>query len=290
MFSSLNTGAIGIRNHSLEQTLALAQRCGYGGVDFNIREAAQLADEHGVAWLRDLFARHELRPGNWGVPINWRGGDLEADLEAVAALPALAQVARELGALRTTTVCPPHSPTRDFDENFEWHRLRYTRIAETLLPYGIRFGIEFIGPKSFPPPGDFLFINDMPGMLCLCEAVGTGNVGLLLDAWHLHTSGGSVSDLETLTNELIVAVHVNDAPVGVSMEDYDDHDRRLPTESGVIDLAGFMRGLDAMGYDGPVTCEPFSARTNAIEDPYEAAQLVTAHMQRMWQQAGLEWA
>ena len=45
-----------------------------------------------------------------------------------------------------------------------------------------------------------------------------------------------------------------------------------------------------MGYDGPVTCEPFSARTNSIEDPHEAAQLVAAHMKRMWQQAGLEWA
>ena len=105
MFSSLNTGAIGIRNHSLEQTLALAQRCGYGGVDFNIREAAQLADEHGIDWLRDLFARHNARPGNWGLPVNWQGDDWEADVEQ---LPALAQVAQELGALCTTTWCPSH--------------------------------------------------------------------------------------------------------------------------------------------------------------------------------------
>ena len=287
MFSSLNTGAIGIRNHSLEQTLALAQRCGYGGVDFSIREAAQLADEHGMVWLCDVFARYEMRPGIWGLPVNWQGDDWEADVEQ---LPALAQVAQELSALCTTTWCPSHSPTRDFDENFEWHRLRYTRIAGALLPYGVRLGIEFIGPKTFPPPGNFLFIQDMPGMLRLCEAVGTGNVGLLLDAYHLFTSGGSMSDLESLSKENVVAVHVNDAPEGLTLETYQDLDRRLPTETGVIDLAGFMQRLDAMGYDGPVTCEPFSARTNAIEDPLEAAQLVAAHMQRMWQQAGLEWA
>ena len=74
MFSSLNTGAIGIRNHSLEQTLALAQRCGYGGVDFSIREAAQLADEHGIDWLRNLFARHERTAGHLGLAGQLAGG------------------------------------------------------------------------------------------------------------------------------------------------------------------------------------------------------------------------
>lgn len=287
MFSSLNAGAIGIRDHGLEQTLALAQRCGYGGVDFNIREAAQLADAHGMDWLRDLFARHEARPGNWGLPVNWTEDDWEEDLER---LPALAQVARDLGALRCSTVCWPHSDTRDFAENFEWHRERFTRIVEALLPYDIRLGLEFIGPRTFSPPDAKLFINDMPGMLRLCEAIGTGNVGLLLDVWHVITSGGSVADLESLGEEDVVAVHVNDAPLGLTLDTYMDRDRRLPTETGVIDLAGFMQRLDAMGYDGPVTCEPFSARTNAIEDPFEAAQLVVEHMRRMWQQAGLDWS
>ncbi|MCY4021942.1 MAG: sugar phosphate isomerase/epimerase [Anaerolineaceae bacterium] len=287
MFSSLNTGAIGIRDHSLEQTLALAQRCGYGGVDFDIREAAQLADERGIDGLRDLFARHNARPGNWGLPVNWTEDDWEEDLER---LPALARVAQELGALRTTTVCWPHSETRPFDENFEWHRERFGRICETLLPFGISVGFEFIGPRTFSPPDKIPFINDMPGMLRLCDALGTGNAGILLDAYHLHTSGGSVGDLDSLREEQVVAVHVNDAPLGLTLDTYMDRDRRLPTETGVIDLAGFMQRLEAMGYDGPVTCEPFSARTNAIEDPYEAAQLVVEHMRRMWQQAGLDWS
>lgn len=287
MFSSLNTGAIGISGHGLEQTLALAQRCGYGGVDFDIREAAQLAGERGTDGLRELFARHNARPGNWGLPVNWQGDDWEEDVER---LPALAQVARDIGALRCSTVCWPHSATRDFAENFEWHRERYTRIAEALLPFSIRVGFEFIGPRTFSPPDAILFINDMPGMLSLCEAIGTDNVGLLLDVWHVVTSGGSVEDLESLRKEDVVAVHVNDAPQGLTLDTYMDRDRRLPTETGVIDLAGFMQRLDAMGYDGPVTCEPFSARTNAIEDPYEAAQLVADHMRRMWQQAGLDWS
>jgi sugar phosphate isomerase/epimerase len=33
-------------------------------------------------------------------------------------------------------------------------------------------------------------------------------------------------------------------------------DRELPGE-GVADMRGFCRTLSEMGYDGPVTCEPF---------------------------------
>ena len=73
-------------------------------------------------------------------------------------------------------------------------------------------------------------------MLELAAACGTGNVGLLLDAWHLYTSGGAVADMDKISNADIVNVHVNDAPTGLSMAEYNDHDRRLPTETGVLPL------------------------------------------------------
>ena len=127
----------------------------------------------------------------------------------------------------------------------------------------------------------------MEGMLELAAAIGTGNVGLLLDAWHLYTSGGALDDLDKIRNADIVNVHVNDAPEGLTMATYNDHDRRLPCETGVIDLAGFMGKLAALGYDGPVTPEPFSARINAIEDPLEAASETAASMDQLWRIAGL---
>ena len=44
-----------------------------------------------------------------------------------------------------------------------------------------------------------------------------------------------------------------------------------------------------MGYDGPVTTEPFSARINAIaaEDPLAAAREVSAAMDKLWQAGGI---
>ena len=71
------------------------------------------------------------------------------------------------------------------------------------------------------------------------------------------------------------------------MDQYVDNDRRLPMETEVIDLPGFMRKLAAMAYDGPITPEPFSARVNAMEDPLEAAQLVASYMDKLWVASGL---
>jgi sugar phosphate isomerase/epimerase len=60
-------------------------------------------------------------------------------------------------------------------------------------------------------------------------------------------------------------------------------------ETQVIDLPAFMRKLSGMGYDGPVTTEPFNARINGIaaEDPERAAREVSTAMDRMWKAAGL---
>jgi sugar phosphate isomerase/epimerase len=126
-------------------------------------------------------------------------------------------------------------------------------------------------------------------MMELAEAIGTGNVGLLLDAWHLYTSGGEIEDFSTITANDIVTVHVNDAPKGVARDDLLDTVRALPMETGVLDLPGFMRALKALDYDGPVTPEPFSERINAIaaEDPLKAAQEVGEHMSLLWKASGL---
>jgi sugar phosphate isomerase/epimerase len=96
-----------------------------------------------------------------------------------------------------------------------------------------------------------------------------------------------VADLDKVTADDIVTVHVNDAPTGLTLETYMDLDRRLPMETGVMDLPGFMQKLQALGYDGPVTPEPFSQRINAIEDPLEAAQLMAFYMDKLWQASGL---
>ncbi len=285
MYKTLSPGAIGIRGLSLAENINLARETGFAGLDFSIQEAATLAEAHGVDHVKALFADAGIQMGAWGLTVRWQHADWRDDL---ADLPRYAALGAELGALRCSTWCPPSSSERAFDENFAWHLERFAAIAEVLKAQGVRFGLEYIGPQSLRPPENHDFIYTMEGMLELAAACGTGNVGLLLDAWHLYTSGGSLDDMDKLSNADIVNVHVNDAPEGLTMAEYNDHDRRLPTESGVMPLAGFMQKLAALGYDGPVTPEPFSKRVNALDDPRAAAALTAEYMDRLWQAAGLD--
>ena len=286
MFKNLNAGAIGVRNLTLSETITLAQETGFAGIDFDIREAAALADAHGVGFVRDLFAQAGVRAGLWGLPVAWNQDRWQEDL---AELPKLAALGMALGCPRTATWCPSWSDSRAYEENLQWHIDRYRPIAEILHDHSCRLGIEFLGPRHLWASHPYRFISSLDEMLALTRDIGTGNVGLLLDAYHLYTAGDTVDALDTLTANDVVVVHINDAPAGVPREEQADLVRCLPLETGVIDLVSFMRKLAALGYDGPVTTEPFSQRINAIaaEDPHAAAREVSQAMDRLWQLSGL---
>jgi sugar phosphate isomerase/epimerase len=287
MFKNLSPGAIGVRGLSLAESIELAHSTGFSGLEFSIREASDLADRHGIGHVRRMFDDAGIRPGSWGLPVAWQNdAQWQEDLRD---LPRLAATGQQLGCTRTATWCPPASDERPFDENFEWHVNRFRPVAQVLADHGVRFGIEFIGPKTLRAGREYDFVHTLPGMMELAQAIGTGNVGLLLDAWHLYTSGGSADDLDRISAEDVVTVHVNDAPEGVPLDQQIDNVRCLPMETGVMDLPAFMRKLYAMGYDGPITAEPFSAQLNeiAVENPRRAAELTAQALDKLWQAAGV---
>lgn len=287
MYATISPDAVGIRGLSLSEAIALARDSGFAGLSFDSRAAARAADQHGLAAVQDEFARGGVKPALWNLPVAWRDdAQWQADLRE---LPRLAATARELGSTRTATYIPSGSDQRPFRENFDWHVARLRPIAEVLRDEDCQFGIEYLGPKTYRAAFRHEFIHTLDGVMELVTAIGTGNVGLLLDSWHLYTSGGTLADLERLTSHDVVVVHVNDAPPGVALDEQIDTVRALPMETGVIDLVGFMRALRKMGYDGPVMPEPFSQRLNdlAATDPGAAAREAARSMTALWRAAGL---
>ena len=130
------------------------------------------------------------------------------------------------------------------------------------------------------------FIHDMKGMLELADAIGTGNVGLLLDCWHWYCSRGTPDDILALRPEQVVHVHVNDAPAGVQIDRQLDHRRAMPAETGVIDVAAFLGALETIGYDGPVMAEPFSEKVRSLP-PDQAVRLTAEALGKAFAAAGL---
>ncbi len=287
MYSSLMTGAIGLKGLSLEESIDLAAATGFDGVWFDIAEARAIADDKGVDYVKDLFARKGVKPGGWGATVRWQDDEhRDADLEALKPLAALGVA---LGNPFTTSGIMPANNDRQFDEQYEFILERLRPYAETLKEAGVSLGIEFIAPKTLRDKFRYEFIYSMPQMLELGNKVGTGNVGVLFDVWHHYTAHGTLEEMDLLTKDNVFVVHVNDAPAGLEIDEQQDLSRTLPMETGVIPAPEMISRLAAIGYDGPVIAEPFSARINelAATDPAAAASETSASVKKLFAAAGI---
>ncbi len=268
MYTCLSPGAIGIKM-ALPDALELAAATGFEGLEFNIDEAASLAEQHGIEYVKEMFVNSSLRVGNWGCPVEFRRGDAAYE-ESLKDLPRLASVAQQLGATRCATWMLPFSDELQFMAHFDLFTQRLRPIAQILADHDLQLGLEFVGPHTLRQGHKYSFISTCDGMLGLCSAIGTGNVGLLLDSFHWYTSHGEAQDVAGLRNQDIVLVHLNDGIAGRGPDEQIDSERALPGETGVIDLATFLGELKTLGYDGPVVVEPFSARLKSMT-PRDAA-------------------
>ena len=285
MYSSLSPGAIGVRAANLNEAISAAKIGGFQGVEFNPGEVADLIARHGVDYVKDLFAEAGIRPAGFGLPLDWRGDEM-AWRDSLQRLPRLAQAAHAIDGGRTMTWIMPCSNDRPFNENRRFHIERFRPAAQILGDHGCRLGLEFIGPKTLRDSQKYPFIYTMDDMLEMGREIGP-SVGLLLDCWHWHTSGGTIDDLNRLRPEEVVYVHVNDAPRGVSMEEYVDSVRGLPGETGVIDIGGFLTALQRIGYDGPVTPEPFKKELSELPSDEARLSEVGEAMRKIFRHVGL---
>jgi sugar phosphate isomerase/epimerase len=255
-------------------------------VEFNPAEVADRIESEGAEGVRARFENAGILPAGFGLPTNWRGD--EADWkESLKELPRLAKAAAAIGGGRTFTWILSCSETRPLEENRRYHIERLRPVAEILGEHGCTFGLEFLGPKTlremFPHP----FLYQLYPMLEMGAEMGA-NVGVLLDCWHWHTSGGTVEEIRALRPEQVTYVHVNDAPLGVAMEDYVDNVRGLPGETGVIAIGDFLRALQAIGYTGPVIPEPFKKDLADLPSDAKRLQVVGDSVRKIFQIGGLE--
>jgi len=285
MYSTLSPGAIGVKTKDLSDLVAKAKSAGFKGAEFSVAEAADLIDREGADAVRARFDQAGIIPAGWGLPTNWRQDEAawRAELEK---LPRLAKAGAALGATRTFTWILSWDDHRPMAENWKFHVDRFTPIARILADHGCSVGLEFLGPQTMWKGKANEFVHTLERMVELNEAIGP-NAGLLLDCWHWHASGGTVAAIRKLPASRVVYVHVNDAPSGVALDQLVDNRRGLPGETGVIDIAGFLQALRAIGYDGPVTPEPFKKELKDLPSDEERLRVVAASMADIFRKAGI---
>lgn len=265
MIITLNPVTIG-GQPPLKEYVALAQKHGFGGVEFGIEEVARLGRESSLEEVKALFLGAGVQPAACGVPVEWRR-DAGAFQEGLKGLPELARTAQAIGCSRVCTWLPPatnEDPTAFRNQT----RARFREIATVLGDYGIRFGLEWVGPRTLRhgprAMGANEFVYNMTATLELIADIDAphDNVGLLADSFHWFTTGATGEDIAALRPAQVVHVHINDAP-DKPRDEQMDGERLLPGE-GVIDLKTFLGVLKRIGYDGPVAVETFSKELPAL--------------------------
>lgn len=279
MYKSLMADMIAIDTDPLG-SIDFASRFGFSGVDLRLDKQEQRIREIGVGSLRRAIDDAGLRPGYCSIlpgkiscdDATWRAG--------VARVPALATLAEQLGYTRTATVVLPFDDELPFDTFFDLHLKRINEAAPILADHGLSLALEYVSPVTRRAGHKHPFIHDLAGLRRLCRASDHTNVGVMLDSFHWHCAGETVEDIEALSEDEVVVVHVNDVIAKRAIDKQVVTERALPCETGLIDLAGFIGALDKIGYDGPITSEPTNPKWSGIA-PEQAAAALAESMDKL---------
>lgn len=276
---------------SASRKMKIDLSCGRIGVKANQREAVDLAARHGfeavVPNMGDLakFSKGQLaelkalmKEGNLvfsaaGMLVDFRGDEEKFNM-GLKALPEQAAVLQRAGVTRIGTWLKPFHDELTYLQNFRQHAGRLRKVGKILADHGLRFGLEYVGPKTLWASRRYPFIHSMAETKDLLAEINVPTVGFVLDSWHWYTAHETAEDLLSLGNEQIVAVDLNDAPAGIEIDEQIDSKRELPAATGVIDVATFLKSLNQIAYDGPVRAEPFNAALRKL--PKEEAVAATA--------------
>ena len=270
-YSILSLGRIGF-HASFPESVDLAAQYGFEGLDPDANYFASL-DNDALKRLLDDLHKKNLKFGAAGLPVEFRK-DSDTFSDGLKKLPAVAATLQRAGIWRVSTWILPSNNDLTYKENFRQHTDRLRQCARILSDHGQKVGLEYVAPLTLLRSQKYPFIHNLSGMKELISAIGTKNVGVQLDSWHWFNAQETIKDLLTLRNSDVLTVDLNDAPRGLTFDQYQDDHRELPSATGVIPVKRFLDALAQIGYDGPIQAEPFNAALKAM--PIDQACAATA--------------
>jgi len=254
---------------------------GFRSVDLRLRDLV----ESGIpaSTVRTLLNDIGLLPGNCPFPLDWRGPAIAANAVTQRLEPML-EYASELGIKSFYTRVSESLPEGSSAcEAIDDHRRKLVAIACQLADSGMALAIETVGVESFR--------NGRPALMPTLKHVRTvladgfaqcPNLGLLVDAFHLHAAEESVTDAVGPWIGRVFGVHLADLPRPLrSRSEILDHERALPGTTGQVPARAILEDLRRLGCPEltPVIVETLKCPAHLVEKPFEAiAQAVFESM------------
>ncbi|BDG05504.1 2-oxo-tetronate isomerase [Anaeromyxobacter oryzae] len=186
-----------------------------------------------------------LPPGDWEHGDRGLACDPRRAAELRDSIPLAIAYARALRCPRVHCMAGIRPAGVHLHEIEATYRASLRLAADALAREELELLVEAINDRDMPG----YHVTTARQALEVIGAIGSPNLRFQLDAYHLHVMGEP--PLETLERNLGQVGHVQIA----------DAPGRHEPGTGEIDLAGFLRRLDALGYRGWVGCEYRPATT-----------------------------
>jgi len=260
-YANLSLGRLGFQA-TFPKSLELTVKHSFEGLDPDPNYFASLGDEGLKRLLDDLQAKN-LKLGTAGLPVEFRRDEATFN-DGLKKLPATADILQRAGVWSISTWVLPCSHDLTYLQNFRQHAYRLRQCAQILGDRGQKLGLEYVAPRTLWRSQRHPFLHTLSEMKELIIAIGTDNLGIQLDSWHWFIAEETDKDLLTLRGSDVVTVDLNDAPRGLSLDQYQDDHRELPVATGVIPVKDFLGSLAQIGYRGPIQAEPFNAALRAM--------------------------
>ncbi|HEX3868801.1 MAG TPA: TIM barrel protein [Pirellulales bacterium] len=284
MFKNLDVQGLGISGTE-SQIIESALSFGFKGIDLNMIEFAAAAKEQGLAKARRLLDSARLKIASFRLPIDLQADDAAFNAE-LGRVGELATLAKELGCERAVTTIAPANDERPYHQNFETHRQRLGELAKKLEPAGVRLGVGIDAAAERREGRAFQFMASYDALQMLLGMVQASNLGVVLDAWDVWASGGSMETFKRFAPSTIVSVRLSDTTESKEAGQWSSKSRTLPGVSGVIDSSAILGLLVDVGYDGPVT--PLADNSQLPRGGREQVAKAAGHaLDTAWKAAGL---
>ena len=233
---------------TLETDIAITANAGFKALEVWAEKIRPYLTSNSLADLNLLFENHGVMPLTLNSIefIAFRGNEYS---QIQARLHELGRIAQAIGC-PTVVVVPSPSP----DRNMPWNHViaEYIQVLRDLCDiaflYGIQLSFEFLG-------FGWCSVRTPRAAFEIITRVDRNNLGLTVDAAHLYTGGGLLSELDQLDPKRIFAFHLDDLE-DMPKEAMTDSLRILPG-LGVIPLDDLCARLKGIGYDGPCSIELF---------------------------------
>ena len=150
----------------------------------------------------------------------------------IPALAGLFEAAADLGAVAVTASGDDDDPVR--------LAAHFAELCDLAQQFGLRVDLEFMRWRA---------VGSLPRAAAIVRAAGKANGAILVDALHLHRSGGKPSDLISMPAQHLRAAQICDAVADIPTSEAaiiaEAREGRLPPGDGALPLGELLEALPA---------------------------------------------